>query len=230
MLGLKNLFRGKSTASDLPADIQQALTDWRAAPGAKLAEPHYHTRYVVVDVKTSGFNPEQDQLLGISAIALTQGGCILPDDVISLDFSNQETESVATIESTAGPRLNRQLVAFLQFTAKAPLVCYHWPFVSAFLQRAYKENLGLDFQPDAIDLAWLLPSLFEDKAQSVQPLDHWLEAFGMDADGRRDSMANALALARLMQRLLVRATDKEIDTAGKLVEESIAALTLRRSF
>jgi DNA polymerase-3 subunit epsilon len=43
-------------------------------------------------------------------------------------------------------------------------------------------------------------------------------------------MANALALARLMQRLLVRATDKEIDTAGKLVEESIAALTLRRSF
>ncbi len=221
MLGLKNLFRGKSAVSDLPADIQQALTDWRAAPGAKLAEPHYHTRYVVVDVKTSGFNPEQDQLLGISAIALTQGGCILPDDVISLDFSDQETESVA---------VNRQLVAFLQFAAKAPLVCYHWPFVSAFLQRAYKENLGLDFQPDAIDLAWLLPSLFEDKAQSVQPLDHWLEAFGMDADGRRDSMANALALARLMQRLLVRATDKEIDTAGKLVEESIAALALRRSF
>jgi DNA polymerase-3 subunit epsilon len=221
VLGLKNLFRGKSAVSDLPADIQQALTDWRAAPGAKLAEPHYHTRYVVVDVKTSGFNPEQDQLLGISAIALTQGGCILPDDVISLDFSDQETESVA---------VNRQLVAFLQFAAKAPLVCYHWPFVSAFLQRAYKENLGLDFQPDAIDLAWLLPSLFEDKAQSVQPLDHWLEAFGMDADGRRDSMANALALARLMQRLLVRATDKEIDTAGKLVEESIAALALRRSF
>ena len=186
-----------------------------------MTEPHYHTRYVVIDVKTSGFNPEQDQLLGISAIALTQGGCILPDDVISLDFSDQETENLT---------VNRQLVAFLQFTAKAPLVCYHWPFVSAFLQRAYKENLGLDFQPDAIDLAWLLPSLFEDKAQSVQPLDHWLEAFGMDADGRRDSMANALALARLMQRLLVRATDKEIDTAGKLVEESIAALTLRRSF
>lgn len=205
----------------MSADIQQALNDWRASPVAKLAEPHYHTRYVVVDVKTSGFNPEQDQLLGISAIALTQGGCILPDDVISLDFSDQETESVT---------VNRQLVAFLHFTAKAPLVCYHWPFVSAFLQRAYKENLGLDFQPDAIDLAWLLPSLFEDKAQSVQPLDHWLEAFGMDADGRRDSMANALALARLMQRLLVRATDKEIDTAGKLVEESIAALALRRAF
>lgn len=221
MLGLKKLFRSKSAASNLPADIQQALTDWRAAPAAKLAEPHYHTRYVVVDVKTSGFNPDQDQLLGISAIALTQGGCILPDDVISLDFSDQETESVA---------VNRQLVAFLQFTAKAPLVCYHSPFVSAFLHRAYKENLSLDFQPEAIDLAWLLPSLFEDKAQSVQPLDHWLEAFNMESDGRRDSMANALTLARLMQRLLVRATDKGIDTASKLVDESIAALALRRAF
>lgn len=221
MLGLKNLFRGKSVASDLPADIQQALSDWRASPDAKLGEAHYHTRYVVIDVKTSGFNLDQDHLLGISAIALTQGGCILPGDVISLDFYDQATEPVT---------VNRQLVAFLQFTAKAPLVCYHWPFVSAFLQRVYKENLGLDFPPDAIDLAWLLPSLFEDKAQTVQPLDHWLEAFGMDADGRRDSMTNALVLARLMQRVLVRATDKEIDTAGKLIEESIAALTLRRSF
>ena len=84
-------------------------------------------------------------------------------------------------------------------------------------------------QPDCIDLAWLLPSLFDDKAQSLQPLDHWLEAFGMAAEGRRDSMANALVLARLMQRLLVRATNKEIDTAAKLVEESKASSLLRRT-
>ena len=221
MFGLKKIFsRGNAATADLPADIQQALADWRASAAPNLADGHYHTRYVVIDLSTSGFKPNEDNLLGINAIALTQGGCILPNDVISLDFTGQENESVT---------VDRQLMAFLQFTAKAPLVSYHWPFVGAFLQRAYKERLGLDFQPECIDLAWLLPSLFDDKAQSLQPLDHWLEAFGMAAEGRRDSMANALVLARLMQRLLVRATDKEIDTAAKLVEESKASSLLRRT-
>mgnify|MGYP000884995224 FL=1 len=221
MFGLKKIFsRGNSAAADLPADLQQALADWRNLPAPNLADAHYHTRYVVIDLTTSGFKPNEDDLLGITAIALTQGGCILPNDVVSLDFSGMENESVT---------VDRQLMAFLQFTAKAPLVSYHWPFVGAFLQRAFKERLGLDFQPDCIDLAWLLPSLFDDKAQSLQPLDHWLEAFGMAAEGRRDSMANALVLARLMQRLLVRATNKEIDTAAKLVEESKASSLLRRT-
>jgi DNA polymerase-3 subunit epsilon len=221
VFGLKKIFsRGNSAAADLPADLQQALADWRNLPAPNLADAHYHTRYVVIDLTTSGFKPNEDDLLGITAIALTQGGCILPNDVVSLDFSGMENESVT---------VDRQLMAFLQFTAKAPLVSYHWPFVGAFLQRAFKERLGLDFQPDCIDLAWLLPSLFDDKAQSLQPLDHWLEAFGMAAEGRRDSMANALVLARLMQRLLVRATNKEIDTAAKLVEESKASSLLRRT-
>ena len=221
MFGLKKIFsRGNSAAADLPADLQQALADWRSLPTPNLADAHYHTRYVVIDLTTSGFKPNEDDLLGITAIALTQGGCILPNDVVSLDFSGMENESIT---------VDRQLMAFLQFTAKAPLVSYHWPFVGAFLQRAFKERLGLDFQPDCIDLAWLLPSLFDDKAQLLQPLDHWLEAFGMAAEGRRDSMANALVLARLMQRLLVRATNKEIDTAAKLVEESKASSLLRRT-
>jgi DNA polymerase-3 subunit epsilon len=221
VFGLKKIFsRGNSAAADLPADLQQALADWRSAPAPNLADAHYHTRYIVIDLTTSGFKPNEDNLLGITAIALTQGGCILPNDVVSLDFSGMENESVT---------VDRQLMAFLQFTAKAPLVSYHWPFVGAFLQRAFKERLGIDYQPDCIDLAWLLPSLFDDKQQSLQPLDHWLESFGMAAEGRRDSMANALVLAHLMQRLLARANIKEIDTAAKLIEESKASSLLRRT-
>lgn len=230
MFGLKKmLFRGNSASADLPADLQQALAAWRAAATPDLAEVHYHTRYIVIDLVTSGFKPQEDNLLGITAVGLTQGGCILPDDVMSLDFSGMENASDATIETTAGRTVDRQLMAFLQFIAKAPLVAYHWPFVGAYLQRAFKERLGLDFQPECIDLAWLLPSLFEEKAHTIQPLDHWLEAFGIEAEGRRDSMANALALARLMQRLLVRATDKGIDTAAKLADESKASSHLRRT-
>jgi DNA polymerase-3 subunit epsilon len=221
VFGLKKILsRGNSANTDLPADLQQALAAWRAIPAPDLAEVHYHTRYIVVDLSTSGFKPQEDNLLGITAVALTKGGSILPDDVISLDFSDLEPGSDA---------VDRQLVAFLDFTAKCPLVSYPLALCRRILQRTFKERLGLNFQPECIDLAWLLPSLFEDKAQSIQPLDHWLEAFGMEAEGRRDSMANALVLARFMQRLLVRATAKEIDTAAKLVEESKASSMLRRT-
>ena len=222
MLGLKKILaRGKSAKAGLPAEIQQAINDWLASEAPKLTEPHYLTRYVVLDLKTSGFNPEQDQLLGISAIALNQGGCIAPDDVISLDFAGLENDPLA---------VDRFLTAFLQFAAKAPIVCYHWAFLSAFLQRAFKERLGIDFQPPVIDLAWLLPALFDERAASVQPLDDWLENFGMASEGRRDSMSNALALARLTQRLIARAMEKEITSAAELVDESVAASHLRRAF
>ncbi len=82
-----------------------------------------------------------------------------------------------------------------------------------------------------MDLAWLLPSLFEDKAHSVMPLDHWIEVLGLDGgSGRRESMDNVLLLARLFQMLLVRAAGKQVDTAASLIDESRASSFLRRAY
>ena len=53
MFGLKKILsRGNSAVSDLPADLQQALTAWRATAAPSLAEAHYHTRYIVGFSKT----------------------------------------------------------------------------------------------------------------------------------------------------------------------------------
>lgn len=121
-------------------------------------------------------------------------------------------------------------MAFLQYVAKAPIVTYHIPYVGGFLQRTFKERLGIDFQPQWVDLAWLLPSLFEEKERNVMPLDYWIETFGLDlGSGRRSAMENTLMLARIFQMLLVRANGKDIDTAAQLIEESRASRRLRRS-
>jgi DNA polymerase-3 subunit epsilon len=62
-------------------------------------------------------------------------------------------------------------------------------------------------------------------------LDDWLERLGIlgQGGGRRDPMTNALMLARLFQMVLVRAINKEILTAERLVEESQATVFLRRN-
>ena len=216
--GLKSFgFKGRAGApANLPDSVRQALESWRARPAPALDGPHFHTRYVVIDVATSGPRAEEDGLLGISAVGL-QIGSIAAADAFALDFAADD------------PAVDSQLAAFLTYAAKAPLVTYHAPFVGGFLQHVYRERLAVDFQPQWIDLAWLLPSLFKDKSPTVRPLDEWLEIFAIDSGGRRDTMTNTLMLARLFQMLLVRANDQEILTAGNLIEESKSASFLRRT-
>jgi len=220
MLGLKKfLFRGSAQAN-LPDDVRASLDVWRASKTPPLDDLHFHTRYVVVDIVASGPNPESDQLLGIAASSIWKGA-IQPDDTFYVDFSTQDGEN-ATVD--------RQLMAFLLFAAKGPLVTYHVPYVGGFLQRAFRERLGVDFQPQWIDLAWLLPSMFEEKGHTVMPLDYWAEAFSLTGGGaRRDAMANTLLLARIFQMLLVRAVSKQVDTAQQLIDESRASSFLRRN-
>lgn len=229
MLSLKKFLFKSSAAVDLPDDLQAAVEAWRASSAPALDDVHFHTRYVVLDIASSGVNPETDKLLNIAASTVRRA-TILPEDAFFLDCSTQDDDTAAALEITAGARGDRQLMAFLQFTAKAPIVTYHVSYVGGFLQRAFKERLGIDFQPQWVDLAWLLPAMFEDKGDSVMPLDYWIEAFDLDTgNGRRSTMDNTLMLARIFQMLLVRATGKQIDTAARLIDESYASSFLRRT-
>ena len=221
VFGLKKLFKsGARAPADLPEDVQAALQAWRSLKAPALDEPHFHTRYVVLDIATTGPRASEDDLTGLCAVALS-GGTVRPADAFAFDFaSEEETEDVA---------VDRQLAAFLTYTAKAPLVTYHSPFVTGFLQRTIKERLGVDFQPQWIDLAWLLPSMFNERSVGVLPLDDWLDRFALGGGGRRDTMDNTLMLARLFHMLLVRANAKEVINGSKLIDESQAATFLRRT-
>lgn len=219
MLGLKKfLFKGGASAQ-LPDDLRTAIDEWRASPAPALDDVHFHTRYVVLDITCSGMKPESDKILSIAASTVQQG-TILPADSFFVDFTAPDEDAA----------VDRQFMAFLQFVAKAPIVTYHVPYVGGFLQRAFKERLGVDFQPQWVDLAWLLPSMFEEKGHTAMPLDYWIELFGLDAgSGRRSAMENTLMLGRIFQMLLVRATGKDIDTAARLIDESRASSFLRRT-
>jgi DNA polymerase-3 subunit epsilon len=72
MLSLKKLlFRG-GAPSGLPEDVRASLDAWRASKAPALDDLHFHTRYVVVDIVSSGLDPDKDQLLGIAASSIWQ--------------------------------------------------------------------------------------------------------------------------------------------------------------
>jgi len=217
----KLLFGGAASPTDLAPEVREALAAWRAQPAAALDEVHFHTRYVVLDIAAAGLNVEEDSLQGIAAIGLGRGGIVLPADVLAIDLATGGEDDAAAFD--------RQLMALLQFTAKCPLVSYRVPFVATFLQRAFRERLGLDFQPVWIDLAWLLADLFKEINDTVGPRDVWLEAFHVQGSAGRDPVTNALALARLLQVALPRAAERGMDTPGKLMDAAQARRFLRQS-
>lgn len=219
MFGLKKFLFRQAAPEHLPDDVRSALAAWEALPAPGLDEAHFHTRYVLIDIATTGNNPDTDDVVAISALSVSRYA-IRTEDAFFVDISAQEEpESLA-----------RKLAALLAFLGKAPLVAYHVPFVGRFMQRLLKDQLGLNFGPQWLDLAWLLPSMFEERAHQVMPLDFWIETFSLDAsDERRDPMANNLLLARIFQMALSRAISKDIATAARLIDESRASSFLRRT-
>lgn len=211
---------GSRSPEKLPGDLRKAVEAWRSSMAPELDEWHYNVRYVVVDIATSGPSAEDGTLLGISAVGVREG-TVMPADAFTFDLA-------ADADADA---VDRQLMAFLAYSAKAPLVTYHSPFVNSFLKPALQNRLGVNFQPSWVDLGWMLPSLYSDRSVGLLPMDDWLERLGIlgQGGGRRDPMTNALMLARLFQMVLVRAINKEILTAERLVEESQATVFLRRN-
>lgn len=219
MLALKKFLFGGGVVSELPDDVKNTLATWQASQAPRVDDLHYHLRYVVVDISSSGQRPESDRLLTLAATSV-QRSSIVPGDAFFADVSNQTDDAA----------VRRQLMAFLQYAAKATLVTYHVPYVGGFLKQIYRELLGIDFEAQWVDLAWLLPSMFEDRCHTVMPLDHWIEIFGLNAgQGRRSAMDNNLLLGRIFQMLLVRAVSKQVDTGQRLIDESRASSFLRRT-
>src|SRR5690606_28262856 len=62
-----HLFRPKA---ELPVRAAAAVDAWRALPAVPETAGLVDTRFVVVDVETSGLNPRRDRLLSIGAVAV----------------------------------------------------------------------------------------------------------------------------------------------------------------
>ncbi len=218
MFGIKKFLFGDGLNENLPPDVKSAVSAWLAQETASLESSHFLTRYVVVDIASDGLDPASNSLTGIAATVVHQG-IVSPEQSVYVDLTSADEAIQA-----------RQLAAFLRFIGKSPLVAYHVAYVSAFLQNLLKKRLGIAFAARWVDLAWLLPAMFDEISHKPMPLDDWLTAFGLDVgEGRRSPSENNLMLARLLQMLMVRAHAKGVDGVEALIGESKASSHLRRT-
>lgn len=186
----------------LPPELQQRLQAWQALPAEDTSLAH--GRFVVVDVESSGLDPHRDRLLAIGAVAVC-GERALIDGAFEIVLQQSSASSKANIlvhGIGAGAQMQgappaEALLAFLEYTRKAPLVAFHAGFDQIMLTRALRQILGLRFKHDWLDLAFIAPALNPSLARKLHSLDDWTRHFGLSNYARHNALADSLCTAEL---------------------------------
>ena len=201
----------------LSAEQAQRLAAWQALPAADLAAASDVSRWVVVDVETSGLNMRTDRLIAIGAVAVDAGAIRLADSMeIVLQqsrISDRENILIHGIGGTAqaeGVPPVEALLSFLEFLGKSPLVAFHVAFDKTMIDRALKTWLGLNFNHAWADLAYVCPALYPELARSHRSLDNWMQRFEINNFARHSALADAVSTAELLLALREKLQAKRI--------------------
>jgi len=169
------------------------------------------TRWVVLDVESSGLDVTSDRLLAIAAIAVhiedkhlrialgDSFEVVLRHDVQVADKSNILLHGIGIGAQRQGVEPATALLAFEHYIGKSPLIAFHAAFDQAMILRAFDNawdrrpaNPWLDLEPL---VAVLHPKI---KARS---LDDWMAQMDITCSVRHQAAADTLATAELLLKL-----------------------------
>jgi len=197
------------------------LAAWQRLPRAEVALSHARTRYVVVDVETTGLDLRRDTLIAIGAVGVTGSAAALDDgfhavlrQVHASADANILIHGIGGQAQLGGDDPARVLLDFLGFAGKAPLVAFRADFDRPMLERGIHEILGVTAALPILDLAFLLPALF--RGTSCDSLDDWLAHFGLGNVERHHALADAWASAQLLLIALAAAENVDMRTPAAL--------------
>ena len=232
---LKDLFGKASSAVPLTAAQEEALAAWQKRPAEDMSRSHFRTRYIVVDVESSGLNMVRDSLISIGAVAVCEG-VIDANDAFEVVLRQDEVSSHENIlihgiggsAQREGVEPADALLAFLDYVGRAPLVAYHAEFDQAMIGRALREFLGKDLDLPWIDLAWVMPELFRELIDGQVVLDEWLQRFDIENILRHNAVSDAYATAKLLLIAQARAVTQGKDSAAVFMDIERARRWVRR--
>jgi len=171
------------------------------------------SRWVVLDVETSGLDAARDRLLAIAAVGVHidagRARVVLADsfevvlrqpaDGTPPDKANILLHGIGVAAQRGGVDAATAIDAFTRFAARSPLLGFHVAFDRALIERACAscgrarpDNPWLDIEPLA---AVLLPQV------KARALDDWLAQLGIRCVQRHHAMADTLATAELLLHL-----------------------------
>lgn len=219
----------------LSPEQRQRLDAYRQLASPGTAQSAHEASFIVADVETSGLDAFNDRLLAIGAVRVERGRVLLSECFYRVLRQEQATDKenilvhrIGGTEQRSGEDPAEVLLAFMEFTAKQPLVGYNATFDATVLSRACKSVLGHALDASWLDLAILAPAIL-DESKHTQPLDYWLDRCDLLAGDRHHALADSLATARLLQIVIDVVTRKTPVTVADLIEREKSERWLRKA-
>lgn len=171
------------------------------------------SRWVVLDVESSGLRPRQDRLLAIAAVAVHLGPgrpAIALGDSFELvlrqpapsvppDKANILLHHIGVGAQQAGVDPGAALRAFEAYVGRSPLIAFHAAFDRVLIERLCRATLGRVPRQEWLDLEPLAAVLHP--AVKARSLDEWMAHFRLTCAVRHQAAADTLVTAELLLRL-----------------------------
>lgn len=173
------------------------------------------TRWVVLDVETSGLDAALDRLLAIAAIAVrmdwaTKRLVIVPADSFEVVLRQERASGVDNIllhgigaqRQREGVPAADALRALRAYAGASPLLAFHAAFDRALIERYARAELGREWSPPWLDIEHLCAVTHE--GAGARSLDEWMAYFGIRCALRHQAAADTLAECEVLLRVWPR--------------------------
>lgn len=175
-------------------------------------EPVDETRWIMLDVETSGLNMYKDRLLAIAAVAIRvdwKRKALQVDlgDSFEVVLGHAQVSSKDNIlVHGIGAQRQREgiapalaMAAFAHYAGRSPLLAFHAAFDETLINRYSTEHLGTSLPNPWVDVEHLCAVTYE--RVRARALDDWMLHFGIRCAVRHQAAADALAQCELLQRI-----------------------------
>ena len=201
-------------------DLNQPM-HWEEIDGKQLKD----LNYVVFDTETTGLRPSDgDEIISIAAVRVSNGVIDEADAYTRLVNPGMEIpkESMKYHGITDEMVQDEDLIAdvlpsFKEFVGDAILVAHNAAFDMKFL-KLKEDETGVAFPNLVLDT--LLLSVFLDHESHNHSLDGIAQQMGITIEGRHTALGDAVATAKVFNKMIARLEARAITSLRRVVEAS----------
>ncbi len=211
---------------------QAAQLNLTALDGLRLDEPARSHRYVVLDLETTGLDPDKDRVVSVGAFRVVNGRVRLGEVFDELCNPGRDIP----VESIKVHAIVPDMIAsarpawevfndFLVFLGTDIIVAHYAPFDVHFLNRVMRARSGFNLQNLVLDTVEMCRALlltpdpygvYSDFKRCG--LDALAEMFDVEVPERHTALGDALATALIFQRLLLRLEQGDRGSLRELIK------------
>lgn len=187
----------------------------------RFTAPARSCSYVVVDMETTGFDPDRDRVVSIGALRVVEGRIRLGDAFYELVNPDRHIPPSSIKihgiipDMVAGARTFGEVFDdFLRYLGSDVVVAHHAAFDLQFLDGAMREEYGFELQNLVLDTVPMCREiLFRpglrypfgiDLDSRRYSLDNVAKVLGITISRRHSALGDSLATAMILQRALSR--------------------------